>query len=510
MRVENSVKNLGVSWLGYILKIVLLFISRVVFIRVLNNEYLGINGLFSNVLSLLSLAELGIGSAIIFSLYKPIHKNDIKNIMAIMQFYKKTYIAIGIIIGTIGISLMPFLNIFIKNMPNIPNLKLIYALYVLNTASSYFFAYKAAFITANQKNYIVTLNNNIFNLLGIIIQIFILLLTQNFIFYLVIQIVCTILGNVTIAHIADSMYPFLKSKNKVKLDSTIYHDIIKNTGALVLHKIGGVIVFSTDNIILSKIVGLVSVGIYSNYSMVVNALESIMLQVFIAISASVGDLGITKDSRKKIDIFYVAFFTDFWMYSFVSSSLVVLLNQFIKLWVGPKYIFNMSIVLVLILNFYIKGMRNSVLTFKDGFGLFWYNRYMPIGECIINLGASIILAKMYGTIGVFIGTTISSITTCLWIEPKVLYKYGFKVSIKMYVIRYMMYFMLTCGITFMTYMFCNFVQGDTLIAFIIRLFICLIIPNITVILIFYRTKEFKYLWSIFVKLIAKIKKKVHS
>lgn len=510
MRVENSVKNLTMSWIGYVLKLGLTFVSRVIFIRILNQEYLGINGLFSNVIALLSLAELGIGSAIIFSLYKPIHENDIKDITAIMQFYKKVYTAIGVIIGVIGISLMPFLNIFIKSMPNIPNLKLIYALYVFNTAVSYFFVYKSAFITANQKDYIVTLNNNIFNLLAIAFQIGILILTKSFIFYLSIQIAFTFAGNVTIAHIANKMYPFLKTRDKVKLDANIYHDIIKNTGALVLHKIGGVLVFCTDNIVLAKIVGLISVGLYSNYSMVINALEGIMSQVFIAISASVGDLGITNDSKKKIDIFYIALFTDFWMYSFVSSSLVVLFNPFIKLWVGSKYMFNMSIVLILILNFYIRGMRNSVLTFKDGFGLFWYNRYMPIGECIINLGTSIMLAKMYGTIGVFIGTTISSITTCLWIEPRVLYKYGFKTSIKSYAVRYIMYFILTCVISFITYMLSNFVHGDTLITFIIRLFICLVIPNVIIIIIFNRTKEFKYLYNIFIKLVIKIKVKIYK
>ncbi|WP_039657105.1 lipopolysaccharide biosynthesis protein [Clostridium tyrobutyricum] len=510
MRVENSVKNLGVSWVGYALKLILSFIARSIFIKVLNQEYLGINGLFTNILSLLSLAELGVGSAIIFSLYKPIHENDTKNIVSIMQFYKKVYTGIGIIIGVLGISLMPFLGIFIKDIPNISNLKLIYGLYVFNTAVSYFFVYKSAFITANQKNYIVTLNTNIFNLFGIIFQTVALIVTSNFIFYLIIQVIFTILGNANIARIANNMYPFLKNKNKVKLDKNIYHDIIKNTGALVLHKIGGVIVFSTDNVILSKIVGLVSVGLYSNYSMILNSLESIMSQVFTAISASVGDLGTTKDTKKKIDMFYIAFFTDFWIYSFASVSLIVLFNPLIKLWVGENYILGIPIVLVLILNFYIKGMRNSVLTFKDAFGLFWYNKYMPIGECIINLGASILLAKMYGTIGVFIGTTISSVATCLWIEPKVLYKYGFKVSIKKYIIRYIIYFMLTCGIGFITYMLCDFLHGNTLIIFISKLLICLAIPNIIVILIFCRTKEFKYLWNIFMKLTIKIRVKIYK
>lgn len=505
MRVENSVKNLGMSWIGYVLKILLSFVARMIFIRVLSQEYLGINGLFTNILSLLSLAELGIGSAIIFSLYEPINRNDTKDIVAIMQFYKKAYTAIGIIIGTIGISLMPFLSIFIKNMPDIPNLKLIYFLYVFNTAVSYFFVYKSTFITANQKNYIVTLNTNIFNLLGIVFQIIALILTHNFILYLIIQVIFTVMGNICIAYIADRMYPFLRNKVKVKLDKYIYRSIIKNTGALVLHKIGGVVVFSTDNIIISKIVGLASVGLYSNYSMIFSALENIMSQVFTAISASVGDLGVTKDNKKKIDMFYIALFTDFWMYSFVSVFLVVILNQFIKLWVGSEYVFNISIVLILILNFYIRGMRNSVLTFKDAFGLFWYNKYMPIAECIINLGASIILAKIYGTIGVFIGTTISSVATCLWIEPKVLYKYGFKVSIKKYTMRYILYFILTCVITFITYMSGNFIQGRDAITFILKSIICLITPNIIIILIFHRSKEFKYLWSIFMELIAKIK-----
>lgn len=440
MRIENSAKNVKFAWLMQIVHVFGQFISRTVIIMVLSVEYVGLSGLFSNVLSMLSLAELGIGEAIVFSLYGPIARGDIREINSIMKFYQKIYIGVGLFIIVAGVSLTPFIDHLIKDVPDIPYFHTIYVMYVVNSAMSYFFSYKATFIRANQSNYIVTVNEEVFNIVSIIIRSVLLILTKDYLMFMGLGIVILFIQNVNITRIANKRYPYLKEKSHDKIPEETFSQIKKNTAAMVLHKVGTIIVFATDNVIISKFLGLVSVGIYSNYYTLTSAFTSFINKFFTSISASVGNLAVTESVEKQEKTLFQVLFINFWLYTFGSCGLFALLNPFIgNIWLGQEYTFGMVIVFLIVFKNYLTGMRKSAQTFKNAKGLYWYNKYMPIYESVINLGLSIILVKMVGIAGVLLGTIISSLFTCVWIEPHVLYKYGFKKSAKEYVIKYLKY-----------------------------------------------------------------------
>lgn len=497
MRLENSARNIKTAWILHALHILCQFASRTVIIYVLTIEYVGLSGLFSNILTMLSLAELGIGEAITFSLYGPIARNEKKTITEIMAFYKKVYISVGIFVLVAGFALTPFIDFFIKDMPDIPDLHLIYMLYVVNSAVSYFFSYKSAFVTANQNNYIVVLNRGLCEVLMVIFQAVVLFTTKNYILFMVIGIAFILIQNISITVIADRKYPYLKEKAHSKMPDKIFQEIKKNTWAMIFHKIGTIIVFATDNLIVSKFIGLISVGIYTNYCTITNAVTTFISKFFNAISASVGNLAATESAEVQERTFFRVLFINFWLYVFVCVCLFNLLNPFIRdIWLGEKYLFSMEIVFFIVLKLYITGLRGSVQTFKNAKGLYWYNKFMPLYESLINLVISVVLVNYIGVCGVLIGTIISSLLTCVWIEPHVLYKYGFDKSASRYYLRYAGYFAVFIIILAVTAFVDRFVSGTGFISFALHLMVSLTVPNLCMVLLFRKTDEFKYMTDV--------------
>ena len=497
-RSEKSVKNIIYALVGQSIGLIVSFVARIFFVKILGSEYLGLNGLFSNILVVLSLAELGVGEAITFSLYKPLAKKNLKKCIALMQLYKKVYTIIGIIIFLLGISLTPILSFLIKDIPKIDNIALIYILFVINTSISYFFSYKRNLIIADQNRYIATFYRYLFYILLNILQIVFLILTKNYIIFLLLLIMNTLLENIFVSRKANKLYPYLLDKEQINLDNSTKKEIIKNTKAMMMHKVGGIVVTSTDNILISKFVGLSAVGLYSNYYMILNALNIIFLQIYSSIIASVGNLFALSTKEKQFEIFKKIDFLGFWIYSFSSTCLLCLLNPFITIWLGEKYLFNMSIVLILVINFYITGMRKSSMTFREASGLFYRDRWKAIIEAIINLVASIILVIKLGIFGVFLGTFISSITVCVWVEPYVLFKYGFNKKLSTYFKTYFYYLLIFILIATTTYFACLLIKGNVYMVFLIKLFICLIVPNGIMLLVFRNDTNFKY-YCVFIK-----------
>lgn len=502
-RTKNSVKNLLTAFVGQGIGFIISFIARYFFIKTLGREYLGLNGLFTNILTILSLAELGVGEAITFSLYKPLAEGDTKKCTMLMQVYKKVYNTIGLVILLVGISITPFLPLIIKQMPDVPYISLIYILFVVNTAVSYFFSYKRNLIIADQKRYIATFIRYLAHIVFTFLEIVYLILFKNFIGYLIIMILATLADNIMVSRKAAKMYPYLNSKEKIPLDEESKRGIIKNTKAMMMHKIGGVVVNSTDNVLLSSLVSLDAVGLYSNYYFITNALNSVSQHVFNSVVASVGNMFVKDNKEKQYSIFKDIFFLNFWMFCFISVCLLCLFNPFIELWIGKDYLFSFDVVCIIIINFYIYGMRKSVLTFREASGLFYKDRWKSVFEAIINLVSSIILAIFFGTFGVFLGTFISSVTVCVWVEPLVLYKYGFEMKLREYFKLYFKYLIITLFCCFVTYLLCSYITFGRVISFIIKAFICLIIPNLVIIILFRTSREFKYLKIILLKFFNK-------
>ena len=385
-RVKNTTINSTVAILSKILIFLVQFICRTVFIRVLSTEYLGINGLFTNILTMLSFAELGIGNAIIFKLYKPIANNDEEKIKTYMKFYQKAYTMIGIVILLIGVTIIPFLKYIIKDVPNIKeNIYLIYLLFLANSTISYFFIYKKSIIIGYQKEYITTLISFISILIQNILQIIILIITKNYILYLVIQILTTFVDNFITSKKANKMYPFLKSKTYTKISKIEEKNIFKDVKSLLLYKIGYVLSDGTDNIIISTFVGVTEVGLLSNYTTITNAIKTFLSAFFNAFTASVGNLNTEENTEKKQKIFYQMMFLSFFIYGIVSMEIVFLLNDVIEIWLGVNYILNYLICIILGINMYIDGIRFVNYTFRNTMGIFKQGRFIPIISSLVNV-----------------------------------------------------------------------------------------------------------------------------
>lgn len=490
MRFLNSLRNASVSILAQIFNMVLSFVCRTIFIKLLSTEYLGLSGLFTNILSVLSLSELGLGNAIIISLYKPLANKDEIAICKYMNFYRSAYRLIGIFMILFGLVSMPFLRYMVNTDVNIPHLHLIYFLYVLNSAVSYFFAYKRTIITVDQKEYINTINRNIFLFLQNVLQIVILLLTHSYILYVCVMILCSFLSNVRIAFVADKLYPFLKN-DSVKLQKKEIRNLFKSLKAIMYHKIGNVIINSTDNIIISVMLGVFWVGIYSNYSMIVTIVTSFVLIIFSACSASIGNLNASEDKQKVLDVFKVMMFLGIWVYGITSICFLVLFQPFITIWIGDEYLVSEITLSSIVVAYFVKGIVNVSGTFMDVTKLFIRTRYIPWIMAIINVVTSIIGAKYMGLTGVFIGTVLSYALTQLWINPYMLYKYKFKESFGKYIlffIRCIIPILFAGTVTYIACAYCNI--------FVIKMLICILLPNIILVVLFLNIKEFKYVLNI--------------
>ncbi len=496
-RTKNSIINLSFSLAGQFLNLLSKFLLRTVFVATLGKEYLGLSGLFTNILSLLSLAELGVGTAITFSLYKPIAQQNENQLIALMRVYKKAYICIGLFVLFAGALLTPFLSYFIKDMPDIPYIRIIYLLYVGNSGISYFYSYKASFIAANQKNYIVTNNQYLMNMLCALAQACALFFLHNYLIFLGMQVIFTVASNIRISKIADREYPILTRRTKIALDFNTKRMILSNIGAMVFHKIGAIVVFSTDNILLSKMFGLSIVGVYSNYCLIFNGIESILNQFFQSITASIGNLKADAEKGKQKKIFYIIFFINYWLYSFCAIALGILLQDIMKIWLGEEYLMTNFCVIFLVINFLLKGMRQTVMTFDTAYGLMRFYKIMPIPECLLNLSASILMAYIFGPAGVFIGTTVSTLFTCFWMEPRALFRYGLDADLREYFIRYGRYIVVTLGIYGMLYFLVAWAVVDKgILGFFVKILLVIVVPNLSIIIIFRKTDEFQYIVNI--------------
>lgn len=418
---------------------------------------------------MLSLAELGVSTAINFSLYKPIADKNKEKISSLMSFYKKAYRIIGCIVVLLGIILIPFLHFFIKNIESISNVYLIYILYLINTASTYFITYKETLINADQNKYKLAIIDTVSVILLNLLQIIFLIVTKNFIIYLIVQFVVLFLQRVITNRYITKKYKNIDFNSKVKLDNEDKASIVKNVKAMFFHKIGEYCINSTDNLIISAFININTVGFYSNYLTVINLLNTFIMMIYNGITASLGNLIVRESDEKKEQIFKIMNFLAFIIYGYCAVCLINLFNIFINIWIGEKYCLEFPIVLMIIINFYLTGMRVPSGIMKSAAGLFDVDKFTPLIQTIINLIVSIILVQKIGLIGVLIGTFISSIVIPCWQRPYLVYKYVLKKSSKQYFIEYLKNIIIIVISTIISLFINNNLKINSLItAFIIK------------------------------------------
>jgi len=502
-RTEHSLRNIQFSLLGQGVGILTAFFVRKVFVLTLSQEYLGLDGAFSNILTMLSLAELGIGGAVTFGLYKPLAENDQEQIAALMTFYGKAYRRVGLAVAALGGALAPFLPALIRDLPDIPHIYAIYLLFLLNAASSYFFVYEQSLIIASQRQYIVTVCHSALKILFLLAQALFLWLTHNYFVYLGLKIGAALLENLILSYLANRLYPYLKTMKKASLSWETQRKLLQNTRALLAHKIGTVVVLGTDNLLISCFVGVVPVGLYSNYLMVLNGLNTGYHHIFRALTASVGNLGATEEAGRALPVFQRVCFACNWLYGFSAVCLTVLLNPFVELWLGEEFLFSQGTVCLISLNFYVSGMRQAVLTFRDAYGLYWYDRRKPLIESAVNLAVSAALAVPFGMAGIFWGTFASTMTTCFWIEPLVLFRYGLQTSAKPYFRDYAVNTVITLLCAALTWRLCQALPGTGMPHFLGKMAVCGIVGNLFYGLAYRRREEFRYFLRLLAGLLAK-------
>lgn len=496
-------RNIKYSAANYIIINLLKFLVRMVFIRTLAIEYLGINGLFTNVLAMLSLAELGIGPAIVYSLYKPLAYGDKNTVKAIMYLFKKVYVAIGVIILFLGLLLYPWLDSFIKDGQAVPDVHYYYLVFLLNTVVSYLWTYKRSLLIADQKQYVVNIYQAGVQVIVAVLQIIFLIIFANYWCFIILMLLGTVLENFSIARKADKEYPYL-NEQAGNLNVDIKQQIVKNTKAMICHKIGGMVVFSSSNLVLSKFAGLAAVGLYSNYYMVIAALNNFAGKFFEAITASVGNLMVLEESSKKVKAFKFTEFITALQAAICFCGLYVLFNPFVELWVGREYLFDEVVVTAMAFSFYLTYMRKAVLMFRDAAGLYWNDRYKPLAESIINLTASIYLTIHYGVIGVMLGGIISTMLTCFWIEPYVLFNNGIDIKLKDYYIDYFKFTVVAfCAALVSKFIYTNLFNEVILINFIAGMFLCVTVTLLLWGIVFRNREEMKYLINFVIRKIKK-------
>lgn len=507
-RTQNVAKNAVISLLCQFFNILIQFVGRSVFIYVLGKEYLGVNGLFTNILTMLSFAELGIGSAMIFSMYKPLSIGDTEKLKSIMALYRKAYCIIGLAVAGIGLCVIPFLDVIVGETPDIPeNIVLLYLLFLLNSTISYFFVYKKSIITADQKLYVVDIYQQITGFIQVAAQCAVLLLTGNYILFLLIQIACTLLNNIWTAHKANKMYPYLKEKAE-PLPKEESRTIFKNVKDLALYKFGSAILNGTDNLIISTMFSVISVGLVSNYVMITNLFTSILSKITNAFTASVGNLNAQSEPKKQHEVFVKIFFLSVWLFGFASCGMMLFLNDVIELWVGADYVLDPLVVFALVLSFYVSSVQFATYTFRTTLGLFRQGRFAPVIAAIVNIVFSILLGWVMGLSGIFFATAISRFFVISTIDAILIYKYGFHKSPKSYYGMYLGFLALIAGIYGITYLLLELIPLGGILGLILKTAITTVVYNGGFWLVFGRTKMFIELKQSFISLLKKKRKAV--
>lgn len=495
MRAEKAFRNILYDYIGNILTVIISFVSKTVFIYTLGQEYLGLSGLFSNVLSVLSLAELGIGSAITFELYKPLAENNNKAIQQLMQFYKKAYQIIGWVIAGIGIIIIPILKYIVNFDEDVAiNYIAIYVLFLINSVFSYlFFAYKATILYASQKKYLTKKIEYKATIIQTLLQVIVLFVFHNYYIYLIIGIVRSIIQNFLVAQKADTLYPILKEATRKSLPKQTKDKIRENTIALSLYKVSGVVLNATDNIVISTFISTTVLASYSLYNYLSITIKGFWAIIFDSFVAAIGDFNVVEENKRKKEIFDVLYYLSFILYGLASIGLIQASSDFIQLWVGKQYLLSQRTLWLMTGAFLIAGLENATYVFRTGCGLYDIAKYRPVCSTIVNVVVSVILANFIGIDGVFIGTIISRLVTYWIVDPKVVYKYILCCSVKDYYTKWFQYISVTVITVAISQMLNNLIPSVNWVFLILKVCYGEMIFITLIVAIYWNKNENKYL-----------------
>lgn len=491
-RTKNTARNIMFGTANQVISLLLSFVSRTIFIKILGAGYLGINGLFSDILMMLSMADLGLGTAMVYSFYKPLAENAYNEIAALIAFYRKIYNFIALSVAIIGLALIPFLGYIVHLDKPIPYINVYYLFFLANTVISYLFVYKTSIIDADQKNYVVTKYQMIVNIGRVLVQSVTLLIYKNYFVYLGIQVLCSLINNLIASKKADELYPYIK-KSTHKLDEQEKKSIYANMKSIFIYKISGVLLNGTDNTLISILVGTVWVGFYSNYNLVIIALNNFVNIVYSSATASIGNLVVNEKPRKRFEVFQSMQAISLIISTFATVCLYMLFNNLIFVWLGTKYVLNDYILAAIIANFYFGSVVHPIWSYREATGLYMQTKYIMIIAAIVNLILSIIMGKLMGMSGIFLASLIARLTTYFWFEPNLLFKKYFNEPVRKYYITLLFNVIFTIAIIALISVATDNIIIDSWPKLLIKTILVALFTLVLTIAFYYRTSGFKLL-----------------
>ena len=491
-RTQYAIKNAGFGILSKCLNLIFAFISRTVFIYTLGTTYLGVSSLFTEILAFLSFAELGFGSAMTFTMYKPVADDDTEKVIKLLDFYRKGYRLIALIIAILGLCLLPFLSYIVQGADWLSNIDLMiyFLIYLFNTVVSYFVSYKYTYLNALQKNYVQINIDAVITTVSYVVQILVLFIFENFLIYLCANSLILLMSRVGIVVYLDRKYPILKLKPGIPLSKEEKRPIYNEMKGLAVHQFASVAVHSTDNILISSMISVVTVGLVSNYTMLINAVLGFVTILFNSVTAGFGNLVASSTEANYRKIFKEINFINFWIYGFCCIAFWILLPPFITLWIGADKLIDSAALALIIANCYFQGQSTAYHTARIAKGNFNKDKWWAILQAMVNLVVSVICAHKFGLVGIYIGTVVSRMVYVIC-RPYSTYKFLYGESCVHYYKKLVFYFlqvMIAAAIT--SVMTSKILVTISISSFIMASVVVVVVPNCLFLLFNFRTKEF--------------------
>lgn len=497
-RTQKSARNITYGLLFQAVTILSNFTMKTVFIKFMGVQYTGISSLFTDILAALSIVELGFATAISYALYRPLHEKDSLHISKIMFLFRRIYRIVFAVVLAAGGLAIPVLDRVVKDVPDIQeNIHVVFVFFLMKTAMSYLFSYKAILLEADQKKFVVSRICIVSCLITMALEVSVIVFTGNYMLYLAVMVVTVLVRNLVVSAVANKHYPFLKQYGGETLSPEEKERIYRHVKALSVYKVSGGLLKNVDSTIISVMLSTTAVGFLSCYRMIVNSVDALFGQVFEAITPSVGNLAVSEDPDRQYEVFSAAFFLSFVLGNFICTSLVTLLNPFITLWLGEEYLLGMEIVVILAVDTYLSTLLRGCEGFRNGNALFVEGKYRPAVMVAINILLSVLLAKELGIFGVLLATVISRLCTHVWYDPWLIYRRVFKRPFGGYLARLLLYGAVAAlNCTAACYVSAAQFTGRPIWDFLLKVLYCLIVPNGIVMIGFFRCREMKRLLAL--------------
>lgn len=489
--VKNTTRNIIWGIVNRTAAFLIPFVMRTVLIRLLGTEYLGLDSLFSSVLQMLNIAELGFSSAVVFSMYKPIAENDSKKICALLNLYRSAYRIIGICILAVGLLITPFLPKLIKgNIPSDLNLYLLYFIFLGNTTIGYWmFSYKKSLLSAHQREDLNVNANTVCTLLKSFLQFCILVVYHDYYLFLLIMPLMSMVENIYIERMTRKLFPQYVCCGNLDQDSR--QDISKRISGLMIRKVCQISRNSMDNIIISAYLGLAQVTIYGNYYTILYGIHTFLECITKAMTASVGRNIVVTDAGKNHADMMLFTFMYMWIASICTICLLVLFQPFMLLWMGAKLMLSQAVVVLLCIYLYSLCLGDIITVYATSAGLWWESRYRSALEAVSNILLNIILGKYFGISGIVLATILSIIFINFIYGTSIVYKYYFiNQAFHTYFMRHLFYAVITAIASFLVYTVCCRLPDNNFIWLLIKGIIAFILSNLFLLLAYHRTREF--------------------